>query len=457
MADTPKTGTPGEYMPVLAQNTSSDPSNKDAENAAKIANRNRSSSAAGATSNNLTVNPAVPDGKLYLNREKPMADVLAAQIVTEVPTVVGTQGPKGDRGDRGPAGPAGPTGADGVVDMDALRDLIQQMIDDALNFKDFQFVKPTPAQVFGTKSISLPVEYIDKLAETSVVVSASYSITPNTVGTINSAGLFTASDVATDTSVTVVANYTDSKGKNFTASTVVAIKAFKVSALAIAGPASVNSAGSATYVATAVYTDASTKVVTVDSGTTWSIQSGAIGTLNKNVLTAGIVSADTAGVIKAVYVEKGTTVQATKSVTIAAPALVSYYGTATHPVSSTSADPALYANWGAFTQALSGQNTSGSKNFTFSTSQGVDQYAWLAYPKSYGLLDQAKIKGAGQPGPGGWDSAKAPNARTGSAWGVSGPLEINVTINGASVAFYLYRSDNKVSSGTFTESWTISA
>lgn len=254
--------------------------------------------------------------------------------------------------------------------------------------------------------------------------------------------------------VTVTANYTDANNKNFTASTNVTIRAFNVVSLSISGPTTITSGGTGTYATTATFSDGSTQVVTGSS--TFSIQSGAIGTLANNVLTAPVVGSNVGGVIAASYTFKGVTVTATRNVSISAPQIMPYYGTAVHPVSSASADPAVYTGWADFITSLTGRGTVAGRNNTFTTTQTTGQYGWYAYPKSYGFMEQAKIKGNGQPGPGAWDGALAPNTRSPSTWGVSGPLEVDVTVNGSVVTFYLYRTDNLAASGSFTETWVVS-
>lgn len=462
MADTPTPGKPGTYLPIPGQAQNLDPSNNDTTNAVRIKSQNSSPQQGAATINGARLNADANDGKIYTGPTTPIVDATAQKVQEFTDTATQAKGPKGEKGDkgdqgpRGPQGPIGPAGADGpaaTVDYDKIRDMIQQMLDSMLNLKAFQFVKPTPTSVFGGKTINLPVELVDQLANTSSVVTAkSYTLAIPGAGTITAAGLFTAADVQVDTVTSLTANYTDSSGKNYTAQTNITVKALKVSSLAISGPSSLNSAGTGTYAATATYTDGTTKVVTADANTTWSIASGSIGTLANNVLTAPVVGANATGQIKAVYVEKGTTVQAVQNVTITAPQLKPFYGAAAHPVSATNADPTKYTGWSAFVQTLNLASNSSKVN-TFTINQTTSQYGWYAYPKSFGLMDMSKIKGNAQPGTGGWDSAGAPNTRTGSFWGTSGPIEITVTVNGSDVPFYLYRTDNV----GVNDTWVVSA
>ena len=454
----PTPNTPGTYLPVPGQSTTTDSSNNDSANTTKIVTKNTSASQAAQPFNGGIV-PADGTGNIYLKDGTPkVATDTPAAIVTEIPTVVGTQGPKGDKGDKGAKGDKGDkgdpgvSGAPAVVDYDLIRSMIEDIVNDMLNLKQLKYIEPVPTQVFGGKTVALPTELIDQLTNSRTTVTPLYVLGRSDLGTITAQGIFTAADIASDTPLTVTANYTDGSGKNYTVQTNVMVKALRVSNLSISGPTTINSAGTGTYAATASYTDGTTKVVTTDANTTWTIASGTIGTLNGNVLTAPVITSNTSGVIRATYVEKGVTVTATANVSLVAPQIKPFYGAAAHPVSGNPADPTAYAGWGAFVLALSGQATNASKANTFTINQAAGQYGWYAYPQSFGLMTQDKIKGNAQPGTGGWDSAQAPNGRTGSSWGASGPLSITVPINGSDVPFYLYRTDNT----TVQDTWVVS-
>lgn len=453
MADTPTPGKPGTYLPIPGQSAKT----PDQINDALIKSRNTVPVEGAASQNDTRMNQSGGDGKIYTGVTTPIVDATIQKIAEFTDTATQAKGPKGDKGEagdtgpRGPAGPQGAPGGPGVVDYDLIRQMIADEIAKQLNFKNLKFKDPVPSSVFAGKTISLPVELYDTMTQVGTVVTPTYVLGLSDVGSITVQGVFTAADVAAQKVLTVTANYTDSSGKNYTVSTNVTVRPLVVSSLSISGPSSINSAGVGTYAATATYTDGTTKVVTTSA--VWSIQSGTIGTLNANVLTAPVVTTNASGVIKATFTEKGITVTATANVSLVAPSLRPFYGAAAHPVSSGSAEPSAYQNWGAFVNALSGTGSNASKVNTFSINQTTSQYGWYAYPKSFGLMDMSKIKGNGQPGPGGWDSAQAPNTRTGDFWGASGPLEINVTINGSSVPFYLYRTDQM----GVNETWVVSA
>jgi len=462
MADsnTPTPGSPGTFLPVIGQSSLTN----DQKNAAQSQKQNASAVESASTQNNIRLKIGASDGNIYTGGDTTVADTTVQKIpdFSDTPTTA-AQGPKGDKGDKGdpgpqgpagPQGPQGPQGPAGVVDYDQVQQMIQDAIDQ-LNFKSLKFVDPVPTQVYGTKSIDLPVELVDTLANTSTVVQASYTIATTGLGTIDSSGHLVAADVQIDTSTTVIANYTDSNDKNYTVSTPITIKALKVSSLTLGGPANVNSGSTGTYTATAHYTDSSTKVVTTDANTTWSIVSGSIGTLAGNVLTAPTVGSDVSGQIKASYTENGTTVQGTINVTIKAPSLKALYGAVVSPADI--ASYSSYTGWSDFILALPSTGSSNNKVNTVTINQqsfggaaGTDQYGWYAYPKSYGT---ATFVDTSNNFPGGWDGAKVPPGIDVGSSGVTGPMEVTVNVNGSDVVYYLYRTDQD---GIGSKTWSVS-
>jgi hypothetical protein len=415
--------TPKPYVPVPGMEYFSDPSNQDKGNTVKAKVKNTSQSEAATTSNEMAIGP---DGKVYTGTDEKASNVPAATIVKEVPTVLGAQGPRGEQGPPGPQGPIGPQGPEGVVDYD----LIRAMIEEYLNLKDFKFVEPTPTFVYGTRSVSLPVQYIDVIRQASTVVNANYTLGVFGVGTITNAGLLTANDVWNDQTVTVTANYTDSQGKSFTASTDVQIRALKVVSLAVGGPSSIASSGTGTFTATATFNDGSSQVVT--SSSTFSIQSGSIGTLAGNVLTAPAVGLNVNGVIAASYTYRGTTVTGTRPVTVTAPPLKAYYGSAAIPGGFYGA-----INWANFVLSLTPGSTTKATQFDVNVANG--QYGWYAVPVSFGITSDQQFldRDSGLLG-GGWGGAMWENngAFTGSV-----PRNVTLTINGVSHPYYLFRTD----------------
>ena len=88
-------------------------------------------------------------------------------------------------------------------------------------------------------------------------------------------------------------------------------------------------------------------------------------------------------------------------------------------------------------QAQRGPNPSRMIDSFSIAAEGNDGY-WLAYPKIYGPaifneIDQnGNIVGIGE---GGWDGAN------GDPYAMSGPLELDMTIEGVTIPFLLYMSD----------------
>ncbi len=158
---------------------------------------------------------------------------------------------------------------------------------------------------------------------TEVTGTTTWTLTGNTVGaSISSGGLLTVPNVASASSITVNASWTD--GTNtFTATKTVTIPdAFKVSSIAVSGSNSVDASGATTsnYTTTATYTDSTTASVTP----TWSITGDAKNCSidSGGVLTIPLQSSTTSITLSASYTEDGTTVTATYVVNLVAAAAV---------------------------------------------------------------------------------------------------------------------------------------
>jgi len=425
---------------VIGTPQTSDSTNNDPINAAKIAASKISASETAGTSNELVLDPTASDGKLFIQSKTKVDETVVGPGRGVLPTASSTaeKGDKGDRGDKGPKGDKGDKGDPGApgpeaeVDYDFIRDMIQEMLDDMLNLKFLQFVEPTPTQVFGTKTINLPVELVDRLSGTSVLVTPLYSLSTQGIGTISTTGLFTGEDVSVDRSVTVTADFMDERGRTYTTLTPILVKALRVSALAVGGPTSIDSEATGTFTATVTYTDSSTKVVSVDPATTWSIQSGTIGTLASNVLTAPLVGANVNGVVKASYVEKNVTVEGTRAVTIVAPLPTAFYGSSSIPTGTYSE-----IDWEAFVKTLKVGTT--TRAAQFNVTMGTGQYGWYAAPVSFGITSDQQFldKDSGLLG-GGWGGAMWANN---GAFTASAPRKVNITNNGNTIQYNLWRTD----------------
>lgn len=460
------------YIPVPGGPVTNTPGNNDLQNNASIARLNSTGVTPAADSNEMEVGP---DGRVYTGRRR--STVVPATPVTgrpEEPPATGLPGPAGPEGPRGPQGPSGPPGPPGPagpagppgppgetpeIDYDLIRAMIIEEIESRLNLRDFRFVEPVPTQVFATRSINLPVELVNLIQNTSQIVQAQYVLGIPSAGTIDNNGLFTAADLNTQTDVTVTANYTDENGTNWTASTNIRILVLVPNLLTVTGPGVLQTEEIAEYTAVVRYTDNSTFEVSLDPRTVWSVSSSTIGFMVDNNLQASSPSSNVSGQVRASFTDKGVTVQGQRAVIVEAPpvqAILPFFGAAIHPTSSTTTNPSpTSANWSSFVQSLSGRGNNASRNNTFTISQNPGQYGWYAYPQSYGIMSMSNIRGNTQPGPGGWDSAQAPNGRTGSFWEVSGPLLVDVTINGVVVPFFIYRTDQPASTTVFTETWVV--
>lgn len=434
MTDIPAPGKPGTYLPVPGEKMNTDPMNRDADNASAIKEKNTQSSEAATSISKKGFHTKV-GGSLYTTAEKEQTDATPA-ILKPLP-VEGGKGEKGDKGEPGARGPAGPAGPAGEVDYDRLRDMIQEMIDAALNLKSLRIVSGTPTSVFGTKTITIRAELFDQIASSASPVTPVWSVSSG-VATISSAGVLTATNPATDTPVTVTATYTDGQGKTYTVSHNVTVRALKVSSLAVTGTTNLTLDATVLYVATATYTDGTTKVVTADPGTTWSLTNSAIGVLTANSLK--VVATNTvaiSSIVRATFVEAGTTVTGQANVTLAAPVVQTpkaVYGVAAAPV--TGAAYYTYSQWGNFiTTALTQTGSGNGKANTITTNQAAGQFGWYAYPKSLGT---ATFTDASNNFVGGWDGAK----RAFTTDSDLGPETVTVTVNGSPVEYYLYRTTN---------------
>lgn len=436
MADTPTPSTPTTLAPVPGQSASS---TNDANNASQSTSQNATSATAASTTNDFSI-PATGTGKIYTKGNTPTGQ--GVQLATVLPTTggAGEQGPKGDKGDPGATGPAGPAGPAGTVDYSLVQQMIDTAIANALNLKVLQFISSDPTQVYGTKTIALPVQLYNQITMVATPVTPTYSLGDNTAGTIDTSGNFTGADVTADKTVTVTATYIDTDQKTYTATWTVTVKALVPASLSLTGPSTVNSGATGTYALTVRYTDNSTKVVTTDSKTTWSLSTSALGTLAVNVLTAATLTAgasNVTGQIKAQYVEKGVTLNTSLNITDVAPTVQlpkPFYGAAAAP--ATGSAYLSYANWSTFIQALPSQGTAGTRVLAnMPITQGSGQYGWYAYPVSYGQATFTDLSNSLQ---GAWDGAGNPPNISGS----TGPITVQVTINGVTTPYYLYRTDN---------------
>lgn len=374
-----------------------------------------------------------PIGRVYSNDTILLDTTIGRNFVVGV-AVKGDKGDKGDAGEPGPKGvdgapgpqgPQGPAGADGTVDMAALRDYIVQIVQEVLGgLKDLEYINPITS-MYGNKTATFAAQLVSQLDNTTTPVNATFSVITPGVGTFVG-NVFTSADLAVDTPVTIEALYNDGNA-TYTKRHTFTVKAMRPVALVITGNTSVAESSSATYTAKVRWSDNSLVTVTP----TWGASAN-IGTINgSGVLTTPSVSSNQSGSVTATYTEPtySASLSGSLAVTVIDAGIMPFYGVAAIPANGATGIAAMVPT-------LSNRGPNASRIIPeIALCQGAGQYLWLAYPKSYGL---ATIVDLTNNLPGGWDGAKSPTNGAGS---YTGPLEVNVTVGGQSVPFYVYRTD----------------
>lgn len=266
----------------------------------------------------------------------------------------------------------------------------------------------------------------------AVTSSATYEVNPSSAGTVSASGLFTAASVSADTPFSITATFIEGSTTR-TVTTNSTVRNIIVSSLAITGSATVNEKTTTNYTATVTRNDGTTATVTP----TWSISDPAAGTIaSSGAFTAADVSANVSATISATYTFEGVTVNATRAITVAnvAAVIYPYIGVA----SSTATMDA------AFILSLPDRGPNASRLMNpWMPNAAAGQSYYYAYPVSYGLADFFDIDSGFS---GGMDGAQ------GNPESLFGPITVNVTIDGVSVPFYLYKSDK---SGLGLSKWDV--
>ena len=210
------------------------------------------------------------------------------------------------------------------------------------------------------------------------------------------------------------------------AQTLLAMAVNKIlTSISISGPNSLIGGNPANYTLTATYNNG-VPVANV-SPVIWSVPVG-LGTINSSgVLTTGVTLTNVNGNVSASYTENGVTLNTTLALTelpVPPSPVYPYYGIG---LSNAVKNAALIT-------ALPGRGLVGDLTSTFTLTDDSTHSMYYAYPASYGLAqfeNQAAIGFFG-----GWDAATGDPLA-----GASGPLTINVMVNGVSTPFYLYETD----------------
>lgn len=259
---------------------------------------------------------------------------------------------------------------------------------------------------------------------TTAVVQANYWIDRNVgSGSVSGTGLYTA--ISGPISSGVIASYIENGITVISNELVTSVVPVLPASIVITGGAnSVVEGGQLLFGATVTNNDGT--FVNAVSSAAWTIDNAALGSVAAGVFTSNLVAADSIATLTASYSVGGTTVFATKQVTVqnSVVAMTPYYG----------AGPATAVINAALVTALPnrGPATSRLMNPCVMTT-GVGESMYYAYPTSYG---QALFTDNSNGFQGGMDGA------TGDpTLGAMGPLTINVMMNGVSTPFYVYKSD----------------
>lgn len=295
-----------------------------------------------------------------------------------------------------------------------------------------------------TRQAVATVRYADGVTNIVTTQSSWISNAPSLAAVVAS-GLVTAKTVTATTPVAISATFVEG-AYTITGSQTANVKviapvsmAINMSILTGANAGNINEGGTARFVAVVTMTNGTTTTV-IPAWTT----SPAIGTIDVdgNFVAAQVASNTTADVMGKITLQ-GVALQATKSVTVVdIPVVVTpapFFGLVSKTAQLTAAN----------VSALPGRGTGGTKAFTFTLDAGTGttgQYMVYAYPVSYGL---ANFLDTSTNFSGGWDGAGGDPTDPSK----DGPIVVGITINGATVPFYVYKTSR---SGIGQKTWTVS-
>jgi hypothetical protein len=325
----------------------------------------------------------------------------------------------GTEGPTGPVGPAGAKGLDGDIDYQSIVDTVIPLVNAARLIPQSIVITGANTVLEGrTTQLTATVTYVNGTSA-NVTTSSTWSVN-NANGSVNTTGLFTGNTVSADSLCTVTVSYTN-LGVTVQSTHGITVQDAIPSSIAINGASNVNENTSSTYTATVTWNNGATSSVTP----TWGLSTPTLGSINSGgVLSAASVSANTSGNVTAAFTYMGNTVNGSKAITVVnVPTVVyPYYGLA--DMSATKNE--------AFILALSSRGPNASRLSTFTLdAQGPTIKMYYAYPVSYGPATFVDTSNGFE---GGWDGVIDPFTNT-------GPITINVTVDGAQVPFYLYGTD----------------
>ena len=304
-------------------------------------------------------------------------------------------------------------------------------------------IRGSTANLFEGQSRTFSVyALLSNGTEEDVTNGVSWSISPDTVGSMGMNGVFTANQVNADVNTSLTASYTDEAGASRSASINFVVKNKVPTAVTVSGAASVNEGTTSQYTATVTYNDGST-VAVPSSGRTWSVNPTTNASINASgLLTTGQVNADATASVVCTYVENGVTVSGSRNITIKNLVVAAK---ARYLSRSAITNMAQYDS--AFVNSLTNELSSGWPH-DLDLAIGAGQYGYYAHPKSWGT---ARFEDKDAPGfPGGWDGARN-DILDPSKYG---PYEVQATVNGVTEAWLIYRTDMPALGNT---RWTISA
>ena len=293
-----------------------------------------------------------------------------------------------------------------------------------------------PTNVYANESIDLNanVTYSDGTVVNNAVVA--WSSDSASFAPINGNGLIAIGANATlpaeTNTVTITATL-----NGVTDTHTVTVHRRHVQTMVVVGPNSIQEGGSGNYVATVTYNSGTVVNVTP----AWSVDSAQVAISAGGVLSsaANSITSDITPTITATFTVAGDAASvATKTVTVTNinPGIQPFWGIGA----------AVPADYQSFITGLPNRGPAAARQMTNMAfdSAGAASYGFYAYPASYGYASFQDMANGGFIGAwgGAGNPTSGPNAASLAA-GEDRPLEINITISGVSVPFYVYRTEQQ--------------